>query len=126
MTSAADADVAPRPARRRLDAFEAVFQVAQLTTRRTLRGRRLIGTLAFVLLPVALSLLVKSRARPNDQEGFFYGMLSIFHFGIAVPVVALTFATQFPWPEAEEGTLTYWFTSPLRRCESSTANTPAR
>jgi predicted PurR-regulated permease PerM len=33
----------------------------------------------------------------------------------AVIFVALVFATAFPWPEAEEGTLTYWFTSPIPR-----------
>jgi ABC-type transport system involved in multi-copper enzyme maturation permease subunit len=42
-------------------------------------------------------------------------MLGVYHFGIAVPVTALLFASSFPWPEAEEGTLTYWFTSPVRR-----------
>ncbi len=103
------------PAARRLDAFEVVYQVAQLTLRRTLRGRRIFCALAVAAFPCALALLVASRAPARNQEEFLYGMLSQYHFVIALPVVALTFASAFPWPEAEEGTLTYWFTAPAPR-----------
>jgi ABC-type transport system involved in multi-copper enzyme maturation permease subunit len=106
----------PGPARKRLDAFEAVFQVAQLTVRRSLKGWRPLIALAVVALPAAIGALVAAgRTDAQAHEHFFYGMLSRYHFGIAVPVVALVFATAFPWPEAEEGTLTYWFTSPIPR-----------
>lgn len=106
----------PGPAWKRLDAFESVFQVAQLTVRRSFKGWRPLIALAVVALPAALGTLVAAgRADAQAHEHFFYGMLSRYHFGIAVPVVALVFATAFPWPEAEEGTLTYWFTSPVPR-----------
>ena len=108
---------APAQARRpRLDAFEAVFQVAQLGVKRSLKGWRAVAALALALLPAGLACLVRTGdASALDQERFFYGMLSFWHFGITVPVCALLFATAFPWPEAEEGTLTYWFTSPIPR-----------
>jgi ABC-type transport system involved in multi-copper enzyme maturation permease subunit len=112
----APASVTVRTPRRRLDVFETVWQVAQVTFRRALRGRRLLGAAAVVLLPAAIALLVRwGGADTKEQERFFFQALSKFHFGIAVPVVAMLFATAFPWPEAEEGTLTYWFTSPVRR-----------
>jgi ABC-type transport system involved in multi-copper enzyme maturation permease subunit len=101
---------------KRLDAFESVFQVAQLSVRRSFKGWRPFAALLVVLLPAGLALLVsRGGALPQHQERFFYNMLAYYHFGIAVPFVALLFATGFPWPEAEEGTLTYWFTSPVRR-----------
>ena len=105
------------PARRaRLDAFEAVFQVAQLGAKRSLKGWRLFAALAMALVPAGLAVLVRAGgADEAEQERFFYGMLSFWQFGITVPVCALLFATAFPWPEAEEGTLTYWFTSPIPR-----------
>jgi ABC-type transport system involved in multi-copper enzyme maturation permease subunit len=106
----------PAPKHARLDSFEAVFQVAQLTAKRSVKGWRAIVSLAVVALPAALAGLVRAGgADQAAQERFFYGMLSQWHFGIAVPVVALVFATAFPWPEADEGTLTYWFTSPIPR-----------
>jgi ABC-type transport system involved in multi-copper enzyme maturation permease subunit len=111
-------DPPPLPAvrRARLDAFEAVFQVAQLTARRALTGWRVWSALGLALLPAALAALVRAGgADEAAQERFFYGMLSLWQFGITVPVSALLFATAFPWPEAEEGTLTYWFTSPVPR-----------
>lgn len=100
---------------RRLDAFETVYQTAALALRRTFRGGRLFVALALVLLPLTASLPVAKYAPAREQEQFFYTMLSFYHFGIAVPAVALVFATSFPWPEAEEGTLTYWFTAPVSR-----------
>lgn len=106
----------PGPQHRRLDAFEAVFQVANLTVRRSFKGLRPFVALAVVLLPSGFCALVAAgRADALAHEHVFYGVLSRYHFGIAVPVVALVFATAFPWPEAEEGTLTYWFTSPIPR-----------
>ena len=105
-----------RARRARLDAFEAVFQVAQLAVKRSLKGWRAVAALVLALVPAALAVLVRTGgASQRDQEQFFYGMLSFWQFGIAVPVCALLFATAFPWPEAEEGTLTYWFTSPIPR-----------
>lgn len=108
---------APAPARRpRLDAFEAVFQVAQLATRRAFTGWRAFAALALALVPAALAALVRAGgADEAAQERFFYGMLSFWQFGITVPVSALLLATAFPWPEADEGTLTYWFTLPVPR-----------
>jgi ABC-type transport system involved in multi-copper enzyme maturation permease subunit len=104
------------PARpRRLDAVEAVWQVAALTVRRSFRGGRFWTALALVLFPLALSFPVGARADARHQEELFYGVLGFYHFGLAVPAVALAFATAFPWPEAEEGTLTWWFTSPVPR-----------
>jgi len=102
--------------RKRLDAFEATFQVAQLTVKRSFKGRRALISLLVVALPAAIGALVRSgHASASAQESFFYMMVSTYHFGVAVPFVALLFATAFPWPEAEEGTLTYWFTSPIPR-----------
>jgi ABC-type transport system involved in multi-copper enzyme maturation permease subunit len=110
---------APRPAKlatKRLDAFEATFQIAQLMFRRSLRGWRILASAAVVVIPAALAALVRSKAPgPDVQERFFYGTLASYHFAIAVPVVAMLFATAFPGPEAEEGTLSYWFTSPVPR-----------
>jgi ABC-type transport system involved in multi-copper enzyme maturation permease subunit len=104
------------PRGRRLDPFEAVFQVAQLTVKRAFKGSRAFIAVAVVLLPAGIGLLARGGgADAGEQEEFFYGMLGVYHFGIAVPFVALLFATGFPWPEAEEGTLTYWFTSPVPR-----------
>lgn len=111
-----DATKPPAVQRKRLDAFEATFQVAQLTVKRSFKGRRVLVAFLVVALPAALGALVRSgQANAIAQESFFYGMLSTYHFGIAVPFVALLFSTAFPWPEAEEGTLTYWFTSPIPR-----------
>lgn len=107
-------DAAPaRP--RRLDAVESVYQTAALSLRRSLRGGRMVVALVLIALPLLLSLPVSRKTAPDGQEAFFYEMLNFYHFGIAVPGVALAFATAFPWPEAEEGTLTYWFTAPVRR-----------
>lgn len=108
--------VPPRAIPPRLDSFEAAFQVAQLTVRRSVVGWRSFIALLVAATPAGLGLLVNAGGAPaQKQESFFYAMLSHWHFGIAVPVVAMVFATAFPWPEAEEGTLTYWFTSPVRR-----------
>ena len=108
---------APRPARpKRLDPFESVFQVAQLAARRSFGGARAWICLVLVLLPCVVAFIVRGRGTDAlNQERFFYQMLGYYHFGTAVPLTALLFATSFPWPEAEEGTLTYWFTSPVRR-----------
>jgi ABC-type transport system involved in multi-copper enzyme maturation permease subunit len=101
---------------KRLDAFETVFQVAQLTVRRSLRGWRMLSAVAVVALPAILAWVVRTGgADAAHQEHFFYGILAYYQFGIAAPVVAMLCATSFPWPEADEGTLTYWFTSPVRR-----------
>lgn len=100
---------------RRLDAFETIYQTAALALRRSFRGGRIIVALVLVLLPLTASLPVAHYSALRQQEEFFYSMLSFYHFGIAVPAVALVFATAFPWPEAEEGTLTYWFTAPVNR-----------
>jgi len=101
---------------KRIDAFESVFQVAQLAVRRTLKGARATICAVTILLPLAISLLVRGHGAGEKQQAqYFFNMLGVYHFGIAVPLTALLFATSFPWPEAEEGTLTYWFTSPVRR-----------
>lgn len=113
MTGAAPPAV-PRQ-RKRLDAFEAIYQSGQITLRRSVKGWRLLIAFIVVILPVGLGMLIRSEADAREQEHYFYGMLSHFHFGIAVPVVAMLLGTAFPWPEAEEGTLTFWFTSPIRR-----------
>lgn len=111
-----DARPAPAPRGKRIDPFESVYQVAQLAVKRSYKGARAWICLAIVCLPAAISVLVRSQdTSPKNQLDFFYGMLGVYHFGIAVPVTALLFASSFPWPEAEEGTLTYWFTSPVRR-----------
>jgi ABC-type transport system involved in multi-copper enzyme maturation permease subunit len=100
----------------RIDPFEAVYQAAQLAVKRAFKGARAWVCLVIVLLPAAVSFLVRSHGTsPKNQEEYFYGMLGVYHFAIAAPVTALLFASSFPWPEAEEGTLTYWFTSPVRR-----------
>ncbi len=106
----------PAGATKRIDAFESVFQIAQLTVKRSFKGARAWICLALVLLPTAVSALVRGHATPpRNQVEYFYGMLGVYHFGVAVPLTALLFATGFPWPEADEGTLTYWFTTPVRR-----------
>jgi hypothetical protein len=108
------ADPAERP--KRIDAFEAVFQVAQLAVRRMAMGWRPAIAAVVVLLPTGIGALVRATGAPGPgQDQFFFAMVSNWHFRVAVPVVALLFASGFPWPEAEEGTLTYWFTSPIRR-----------
>ena len=102
--------------KRRLDAFETIFQVAQLTLRRSLRGWRIWLVALVALIPCGLAALVRwGGADAAAQTRLFFSVLSYFHFGIAVPVAAMLFATAFPWPESNEGTLTYWFTSPVRR-----------
>jgi ABC-type transport system involved in multi-copper enzyme maturation permease subunit len=103
------------PARRRLDAFETVYQTARFSLRRSFRGGRFLAVLLLVLFPLALSIPVNRNATPSSREELFYGVLGFYHFGLAVPAVALAFATAFPWPEAEEGSLTWWFTAPVRR-----------
>lgn len=121
MTPPADGPVPParepgsRTARRRLDAVETIFQTALLTLRRSFRGGRFVVAIVLILFPLALSIPVGARSTAAQQEKLFYGVLGFYHFGLAVPAVALAFATAFPWPEAEEGTLTYWFTAPVRR-----------
>lgn len=100
---------------RRLDAVETIWQTAALSLRRNFRGGRLVVALALVALPLLASVPVAHFAAPAKQERFFYGMVGFYHFGVALPGVAMTYATAFPWPEANEGTLTYWFTSPVRR-----------
>lgn len=112
-TDAYGASTRTRPPR--LDAVEAVYQTMLLSLRRSVRGARLVVALVLVLLPLAISIPVAGSADVRHQEEFFYGMISFYHFGIAVPAVALAMATAFPWPEAEEGTLTYWFTAPVSR-----------
>lgn len=112
---------APEPAPRidpppRLDAVESVFQTAAMSLRRGFRGRRFVFAIVVVLvLPLLVSFPASLRSHPGRHEALFYQLLALYHFGIAVPGVALAFATAFPWPEAEEGTLTWWFTSPVRR-----------
>lgn len=100
---------------RRLDAIESVFQVALITLKRTLRGKRMLWIVALLALPCFLAWAVARDLPPERQERFFYDTLVFYQFGIAVPAVALLMATAFPWPESDEGTLTYWFTSPVRR-----------
>lgn len=115
MSGDASAPETSRERPRRLDAVETVYQTAALSLARAFRGKRILVALALVLLPLAISVPVAQRAKEAAQERFFYDMLSFYHFGIAVPGVALAFATAFPWPEADEGTLTYWFTAPVQR-----------
>ncbi len=103
------------PPRMRTDAVETVFHVAVISLRRALRGKRILWVLLMVLLPAALSLLIAHVADGGDQEDYFYSALVLYHFGIAVPATALILATAFPWPECDEGTLTYWFTAPVSR-----------
>jgi len=111
-------DAAPPsiPKLKRIDPFESVYQVAQLGVKRSFTGARAWVCLVIVLLPAAVSFLVRGHGTDERRQiECFYDMLGVYHFGIAVPVTALLFATSFPWPEAEEGTLSYWFTSPVRR-----------
>ena len=110
---------------RRPDAVEAVFQVAVLTLKRTLRGKRMLWILALLALPCVLAWSVARGLPPERQERFFYETLVFYQFGIAVPAVALLMATAFPWPQSDEGTLTYWFTSPVRRWTVSLGRTIA-
>ena len=100
---------------RRLDAIESIFQVALITMKRTLRGKRMLWIVALLALPSLLAWAVARDLPAARQERFFYETLVFYQFGIAVPAVALLMATSFPWPESDEGTLTYWFTSPVRR-----------
>jgi len=101
--------------RTRPDAIEVLFQVALLSLRRMVRGKRLLLVAALLLLPAALAWAVPRGRPPAVQERFFYETLAFYQFGIAVPAVALLMASAFPWPESDEGTLTYWFTAPVRR-----------
>ncbi len=103
------------PPLRRLDAVESVYQVTLLTLRRTLRGKRMLWIAALLALPCILAWSVARGLDPERQERFFYETLVFYQFGIAVPSVALLMATAFPWPESDEGSLTYWFTAPVRR-----------
>ena len=94
----------------------AAWCVAAMTLRRAIRGRRLAFTVLMLALPLGLSLLFVHNARETTSHvRFLYPVLSFLHFGLVVPLVALTFATTFPWPAADDGTLTYWFTSPIPR-----------
>ncbi len=99
-----------------LSAWHATLQVMRFSLRRTFLGRRLIWNVLLVMLPLAISLLVVGAAnRDRMQEEFLYLALSVLHLPIIVPVFALTFATAFPWPQADDGSLTFWFTSPAPR-----------
>ncbi len=110
-----DSPIATPPVTRRLDAVESVFQVMLVTLRRALRGKRLVMAGALLALPSILAWTVARGREPAMQEEFLYSMLTFYQFGIAVPGLALLMATAFPWPESDEGTLTYWFTAPVRR-----------
>ncbi len=104
-------DRPPRPT-----AWKTVLQVWALTLRRGLRGKRLLAIIAITAFPALLSLLIASvGVDPGDQIEFFYSVQNTILLVVVVPCVALTLATAFPWPEAEEGTLTYWFTAPVWR-----------
>jgi len=103
------------PVTRRLDAIESVFQVTLATLRRALRGKRLMLVALLLGLPCLLAWSIARGEEPRIQENFLYSMLTFYQFGIAVPGLALLMATTFPWPESDEGTLTYWFTLPVRR-----------
>jgi ABC-type transport system involved in multi-copper enzyme maturation permease subunit len=101
----------PRP-----HALATVLLVMGISLRRGLRGKRLLAVLGITVFPALLSLLVsRTGAGLDEQAEFFYSVLSTIHLVIVIPCVALTLATAFPWPEAEEGTLTYWFTTPAWR-----------
>lgn len=103
---------APKP----IDAIETVFQTALFTLKRTARGKRWMLAAALVLLPAAIALIVRTAEVPFlKQERVFFGLLMNLHFKLAVAGTALAFATAFPWPEADDASLTWWFTSPVRR-----------
>lgn len=100
----------------RLDAFEAVFQSARLWLLRGIRGRRLLWMLAAILLLGGISYLVGEFAdRPHSHVRFLYRGVGTLLLGVVVPACALLLSTAFPWPEAQEGTLTYWQTLPIPR-----------
>jgi hypothetical protein len=99
-----------------LDPFETAFQTARISAIRMLRGRRWIFAAVIVLLPVAVALLATAgTGRPGRDERVFYNVLTFLHFGIVVPGAALAFATSFPWEDADDGSLVWWFTAPVRR-----------
>lgn len=95
----------------------ATLHVAWLTARRCVRGPRLLLALSAAALPLLLSGLSVwvADATAQQQAKIVYPALSYLHFGLVLPVVAMVFATTFPWPEADEGTLTWWFTGSVRR-----------
>ncbi len=99
-----------------LDTLETIFQTARLSALRLFRGKRWVLPAVIVLLPAAIALLATSgRVRPGRDERIFYNVLTFLHFGIVTPGVALAFATSFPWTDADEGSLVWWFTAPVRR-----------
>ena len=107
-------DAATKPAKR-TDAFETVFQVALVTLRRIVRSKRIVWALLLVALPLLLSATVMPDAEQRHQVKFYFIAVVAYHATISVPATALVMATSFPWPECDEGTLTYWFTAPVWR-----------
>jgi len=105
----------PRPQASRL--VRAVFQVAQLTARRMAKGWRPAIGRARRAPSRRLRRPGPRNGASQDEPGRFSSTRCSggWHFGIAVPVVALLFASRFPWPESDEGTLRTGFTSPIRR-----------
>ena len=104
----------PRP---RPSALRTVLLVAGFSILRGICGRRLVAVVSIVAMPCLLGLIVgkiggDDGSSPCEQAEFYYGLLSAVHMAIVVPCVALAMSTAFPWPEAEDGTLTYWFTAP--------------
>lgn len=113
------ADRLPAPPAR-LDSFEAVFQSARLWTLRGIRGRRPLWMLAGVVLLAGIATLVGQLAdSPMRETRFFHGAVANLLLGVVVPATALLMSTAFPWAEAQEGTLTYWHTLPIRRWTSA-------
>ncbi len=100
---------------RRLDPAETILQVALVTLQRSLRGGRSLLLLALIVLPAVIAYAIGRGAGDEKQARVLYETLAFYHFGIAAPATALVLATAFPWPESDEGTLTYWFTAPVRR-----------
>ncbi|MCG3135834.1 MAG: hypothetical protein HMLKMBBP_03600 [Planctomycetes bacterium] len=97
-------------------AAKTVLETAAFTLLRTARGKRWMIAAALVLLPTVIALIVRaSDVSPFRQERVFFGLLINLHFKLAVAGTALAFATAFPWPEADDASLTWWFTSPVKR-----------
>ncbi len=89
---------------------EAAGQIMARQLRASLRGRRFLGAAALVAMPPALTLIMR-----NPDPVSLTRVVVGFILTLLLPLTALTLGSGILHEEAEEGTLTYLFTSPVNK-----------
>ncbi len=108
--------LSPHPGRpAQVSPLEGAFFVLRYTLRRQMQWRRLALAFLVIAAPLGLALLMRNEGSPGEQETFFHVMVAWVSLPLIPAILALTLATSFPWPQADEGTLTYWYSSPVPR-----------